>query len=237
MIRSFGNKDTERLRRRERVPSIDPRIHRVELRKLRQVGSAEAFNELRIPSGNRLEALKGDQTGQHSMSINDQWRICFVCGQMLDQRRWRSLITTDKLAPIHPGEVLREDFIEGIGITQNKFAVSIGVPPRRINDIVHGKPAITADTAVCLGKYLGTSVQFWLNLQSHYDLDLAEDRVADEVAAIVPLQGGWRLSGESPGCGRRGQSQAGAQTNVAYGCWRCSSSRHRRRTEQRLFGA
>ena len=80
-----------------------------------------------------------------------------------------------------------EDFIEGFGITQNKLAVSIGVPPRRINEIVHGKRAITADTALRLGKYFGTSAQFWLNLQTRYDLDLAEDRVADQIAAITPV--------------------------------------------------
>jgi toxin HigB-1 len=78
VIRSFGNNDTERLWRRERVPSIDPRIHRVALRKLRQVGSAETLDDLRVPPGNRLEALKGDRAGQHSIRINDQWRICFM---------------------------------------------------------------------------------------------------------------------------------------------------------------
>ncbi|MGV9857264.1 type II toxin-antitoxin system RelE/ParE family toxin [Gordonia sp. NPDC003425] len=78
MIRSFGNEDTERLWRRERARSIDPRIHRVALRKLRQVGSAESLDDLRVPPGNRLEALKGDRAGQHSIRINDQWRICFV---------------------------------------------------------------------------------------------------------------------------------------------------------------
>ncbi|WP_292831844.1 type II toxin-antitoxin system RelE/ParE family toxin [Microbacterium sp.] len=78
MIRSFGSKDTERLWRRERVPSIDPRIHSVALRKLRQVGSAESLDDLRVPPGNRLEALKGDRVGQYSIRINDQWRICFV---------------------------------------------------------------------------------------------------------------------------------------------------------------
>lgn len=98
------------------------------------------------------------------------------------------MTTTDKLAPIHPGEVLMEDFIEGFGITQHKLAVSLGVPPRRINEIVHGKRAVTADTALRLGKYFGTSAQFWLNLQTHYDLDLAEDRVADQISAIVPLE-------------------------------------------------
>ncbi|MEW1961264.1 type II toxin-antitoxin system RelE/ParE family toxin [Microbacterium sp. NPDC077644] len=78
MIRSFGGKDTERLWRRERVPSIDPRILRAALRKLRQLGSAEVLEDLRVPPGNRLEALKGDRVGQYSIRINDQWRICFV---------------------------------------------------------------------------------------------------------------------------------------------------------------
>lgn len=64
--------------RRERVRLIDPRIHRVALRKLRQVGAAEALDELRVPPGNRLEPLKGDRVGQYSIRINDQWRICFV---------------------------------------------------------------------------------------------------------------------------------------------------------------
>ncbi|MBS6332162.1 type II toxin-antitoxin system RelE/ParE family toxin [Cutibacterium avidum] len=72
MIRSFGSKDTERVWHRERVPSMDPRILRVALRKLRQVGSAEMVEDLRVPPGNRLEALKGDRAGQHSIRINDQ---------------------------------------------------------------------------------------------------------------------------------------------------------------------
>ena len=72
MIRSFGSKDTERVWHRERVPSMDPRILRVALRKLRQVGSAEMVEDLRVPPGNRLEALKDDRAGQHSIRINDQ---------------------------------------------------------------------------------------------------------------------------------------------------------------------
>lgn len=77
MIQSFADKDTERLWNRERVRSIDSRIHSVALRKLRQLGYAQTLDELRIPPGNRLEALKGDRRGQSSIRINDQWRICF----------------------------------------------------------------------------------------------------------------------------------------------------------------
>ncbi|MCG7292388.1 type II toxin-antitoxin system RelE/ParE family toxin [Corynebacterium afermentans] len=77
MIQSFADKDTERLWNRERVRSIDSRIHSVALRKLRQLGYAQTLDELRIPPGNRLEALKGDRRGHFSIRINDQWRICF----------------------------------------------------------------------------------------------------------------------------------------------------------------
>ena len=98
---------------------------------------------------------------------------------------------TDKRDPIHPGVVLMEDFIEGFGIMQHKLAVSIGVPPRRINEIVHGKRAITADTALRLGRYFGIDLQFWLNLQAHFDLELAQDRAAEQIAAITPLKAAW----------------------------------------------
>lgn len=95
---------------------------------------------------------------------------------------------TEKLyPPIHPGEVLMEDFIEGFGITQNKLAVSIGVPPRRIYEIVHGKRGITADTALRLGKYFGIEPKFWLNLQSRYELELTEEKVGEQISAIQPL--------------------------------------------------
>lgn len=85
------------------------------------------------------------------------------------------------IAPIHPGEVLMEDFIEGFGITQHKLAVAIGVPPRRINEIVHGKRGITADTAMRLSRYFGTTLGFWLNLQMRYELDRAEDALGGYV--------------------------------------------------------
>lgn len=100
-----------------------------------------------------------------------------------------SRITTDGdlIDPIHQGEVLMEDFIKGFEITQNKLAVSISVPPRRINEIVHGKRRITADTALRLAKYFGTSPEFWMNLQSHYDLRI-ERRNQGAIDEITPLR-------------------------------------------------
>lgn len=101
-----------------------------------------------------------------------------------------SLTTTevDRIEPIHPGEILMEDFIQGFGITQNKLAVAIGVPPRRINEIVHGKRGITADTAIRLARYFGTSEELWMNLQSHYELRVERRALEQTVASITPLQ-------------------------------------------------
>lgn len=97
------------------------------------------------------------------------------------------MTTTDKLPPIHPGEILMEDFLKEMWITQHKLAVSIGVPPRRINEIVHGKRAVTADTALRLAKFFGMSPQFWLGLQTQYDLDVAEDKILAEIERIQPV--------------------------------------------------
>ena len=92
------------------------------------------------------------------------------------------------IAPIHPGEVLLEEFLDPLGVTQHHLAVSIGVPPRRINEIVHGKRGITADTAIRLAKYFGTSEESWMNLQSHYELRLERRVLRDQIAAIAPLK-------------------------------------------------
>ena len=81
-----------------------------------------------------------------------------------------------------------EDFLKGMGITQHKLAVSIGVLPRRINEIVHGKRAVTADTALRLAKFFEMSPQFWLGLQAQYDLDVAEDKILSEIERIQPVQ-------------------------------------------------
>lgn len=89
--------------------------------------------------------------------------------------------------PVHPGEILQEEYLTPLGITQHRVAVAIGVPPRRINEIVHGARRITADTALRLARYFGTSDEFWLNLQAHYDMETERDRLADTLRQITPL--------------------------------------------------
>ena len=94
------------------------------------------------------------------------------------------------LASVHPGEVLLKEFLEPMGISQYRLAKDISVPPRRINEIVHGKRSVTADTALRLSRYFGTSERFWLNLQTGYDLDIERDRLGDRLEAeVLPRAG------------------------------------------------
>lgn len=90
-----------------------------------------------------------------------------------------------KLHPIHPGEVLCEEFLKPMSISQNRLALNIGVPPRRINEIVLGKRGITADTALRLAKFFGTSAEFWLGLQSQYDLDVTAEKLGERLKKEV----------------------------------------------------
>ncbi len=91
----------------------------------------------------------------------------------------------EKLAPIHPGEILQEEFLEPLGISQNALAKAINVPPRRINEIVNAKRAVTPDTALRLSVYFGTTPEFWLHLQSKYELEMAKDKTYDEISRSI----------------------------------------------------
>ena len=95
---------------------------------------------------------------------------------------------TKRSPPIHPGEILLQEFLRPMGISQYRLAKDISVPPRRINEIVHGKRAVTADTALRFSRYFGLSDRFWLNLQTRYDLELEKDRLADRLdTEVKPL--------------------------------------------------
>lgn len=93
-----------------------------------------------------------------------------------------------RLAPIHPGEILKHDFMEPFGLSSNALAKAIGTTPARINEIVRQRRGITADTALRLAQYFGTDAQSWMNLQDHYELAIAEQEVADDLKAIRPIQ-------------------------------------------------
>ena len=91
------------------------------------------------------------------------------------------------MPPVHPGEILLEEFLEPLHVSQYQLAKGLSVPPRRINEIVHGKRRISADTALRLARYFGTSERFWMNLQARYDLEVEKDRLGDSLDEIQPL--------------------------------------------------
>jgi addiction module HigA family antidote len=95
------------------------------------------------------------------------------------------MMSRETISPIHPGEILLEEFLKPMELSQNRLAMDIHVPARRINEIVHGKRRITADTALRLGRFFGNSPQFWLGLQMDYDLDVAEDSLKDRLDTEV----------------------------------------------------
>jgi addiction module HigA family antidote len=93
--------------------------------------------------------------------------------------------TSQKLPPIHPGEILREDYLKPLGLTAHRLAMALRVPATRIAEVIHERRAITADTAIRLGRYFNTTPRFWLNLQTAYDLEVAEDRIGVRVGTEV----------------------------------------------------
>ena len=217
MILSFARRETETLFNRIRSRRFGA-IERQARRKLLMLDAAQALDDLRHPPGNRLEALRGDRAGQHSIRINDQWRVCFVWtsagphdveivdyhqpftghraprGSLLGleepQVVWPRRALRDmakKYDPIHPGEVLKEEFLGPLGVNAAEFARVIRVPPNRVTRLINGQSTVTPDTALRLARALRTTPEFWLNLQLRYEQDSVADAGGpfDEISPIV----------------------------------------------------
>jgi addiction module HigA family antidote len=154
--------------------------------------AAASLDFLRAPPGNRLEKLSGDRAGWWSIRINDQWRVCFRWEdgnawnvEIVDYHWGGTDVVRNGMRPIHPGEILREEYMLPLGLSANALARALGVTPARINDIVRGRRGVTADTALRLARYFGTDARSWMNLQSIYDLRVAELAQAKRIAATV----------------------------------------------------
>ena len=193
MIKRFKCADTEALAKGGRVKRF-VHIASVARRKLRQLQIAGRLEDLRVPPGNHLEALKGDRSGQYSIRMNDQFRVCIrwaAAGaedvEIVDYHLRRT--TMRKFQPITPGELLREEFLVPMGLTQYRLAKEVGVPAQRIGDIVAGKRAITADTDLRLCRFFGLSNGYWLRAQAAYDTEVAEEALAETLAKIKPWTG------------------------------------------------
>ena len=194
MIRSVRDKRVLQIIAGKSPKRFPADLLRVTERRLKYLADAKVLDDLKCPPGNRLEALSGDRSGQYSIRINRQWRICF---------RWPDDAAEDveivdyhggqtmKLRfanPIHPGEMLREEFMAPLGLTAGKLARALGVPRTRIERLVREETAITADTAARLGRYFGTSAEIWMNFQASFELDrfYADETRLAEIEAIKP---------------------------------------------------
>ena len=113
--------------------------------------------------------------------------MAIIKRENLGRTDFSGVVGRGRLPDIHPGEILNEDFLGPLGVTQYRLAQAVAVPPRRINEIVHGKRAISADTALRLARYFGTTPDFWINLQAQYDLRQAEKSLKQIMDKIEPL--------------------------------------------------
>lgn len=174
-------------------------MQQVARRKLKYLHEARTLDDLRSPPGNRLEQLKGTRKGQHSIRVNDQWRICFrwmeknaEAVQIVDYHQKQSEKTNTnmkknmRLAPVHPGDVLREDFLIPLGLSAYRAAKDLCVEPIAITSICKGERSVSALMALKLGRYFKTSPEIWTGLQAQYDLEVTSRQLSAKVLRIHP---------------------------------------------------
>jgi len=193
VIKSFHCKETEKLFNGRFSKRLPPEIQKRGKMRLDRINAASALDDLRVPPSHRLEALEKDRKDQHSIRINDQWRVCFIWKdgnahnvEITDYHLAETAMSHRDFPPIHPGDHLTE-FLEEFGVSQYRLAKEIDVPPRRVNEIVHGKRSVTADTALRLGRYFNTTPEFWMNLQMRYALELERERLKPRLMDIHPV--------------------------------------------------
>ena len=148
-------------------------------KRLRIPDAATSPGDLAALNSSQLEALKANRKGQYSIRINDKWRISFEWSKGDTGPRGENMART----PIHPGEILSDE-LEEIGLSAKALADVIQVPPNSLYQILSGKRNVTADTALRLGRYFGMSSDFWMNLQSAYELDLARQQNGKSISRI-----------------------------------------------------
>ena len=192
MIESFRDKETKKIFQRKYSKKFPVNIQKLALRKLIMLDNAENINDLRVPPGNRLEKLSGDRKGEHSIRINDQYRICF----MMDKSNIYNVEITDyheqegfKMIELPTiSEILKEEFMDPMGISAYKLANEIKVPTSRIQDILHDRRKITPDTSIRQGRYFGVSDKYFLNLQLDIDLRKEEEKNKKIFDSIIPYE-------------------------------------------------
>jgi len=189
MISSYRDRRTESFARGDFVSAFQGFADQAG-RRLAILHAATSLDDLRGLRGNRLEALGGDRQGQYSIRINNRRRICFEWSggapgpanvEITDYHQRRE--TTMLQHAAHPGEVLKEELDE-LGITPTELARQIAVPANRMSQIINGKRSITGDTALRLGHWFRTDPQFWMNLQTQFELVTARKAAGESIQAL-----------------------------------------------------
>ncbi len=195
MIKTFRSRGPELLFARKSVALFHPieRAQGVELvvrRKLAQLNAADELRDVAVPSENRLDIVTSNRKSEYSIRISHCWQLCFAWRDRdaYDVDLVRSYenptvarTETGLLPPIHPGEILRQDFTRPHMITAKELALALGMPPARIGAVIHGQLSITADVARGLGSFFASTANLWLNLQRDYDLQVVESAKLAEV--------------------------------------------------------
>lgn len=188
-IQSFACKRTKNLFQRRPVLGWGS-IEAAAMRKLAMLHAAVSLEDLRAPPANRLESLSGRRLGQYSIRVNRQYRVCFTWTPVGPAQV--EIIDYHQETPMRsvpyptPGDILLHEFLEPLGLSQYRLAKAIDVPQDRISKIVNGERAITADTALRLSRFFGTSDKFWLALQVDHDAAVAQVALADTLQKIQP---------------------------------------------------
>jgi antitoxin HigA-1 len=199
VIKSFKDKEAVKIWNREYSRRLPNDIQERALMKLQQLHAAGELKDLLIPVSNQLEPLKGDLPGaifaDATASGSTSSGASASDGRTAMPRMWKSSTITEsggilmaarKLKLTHPGKILRAEFMEPVGLTAYALAKALEVPLPRVNDIVREKRGISPEMAVLLSAYFGSSDSYWINLQAHYDLEIAKERVGKHAARIQP---------------------------------------------------
>jgi addiction module HigA family antidote len=198
MIQTVADRETQQFFVTGKSKRLPPDLVKRALRWLEYLHVAAHLNDLLVPPSNQLHALQGDRAGQYSISINDQWRICFrfVDGDAYDveitdyiEERTMAIANTEprQIPPTHPGEMLREDFMPDFGLTATALASALRVSRQTVHQLLREERAITPLMALRLARLFGNSPAFWLNAQQARDLWEAEQNYQEELLWIGPI--------------------------------------------------
>ena len=180
MIKTFLCKETEKIFNRSFSGQFPAEVQHLTAMKMRMLNRAYTQSDLKNPPRNRFELVRSGNTVKYSLTIKSSWKLNFTAsdGNLFEVELTNITVKNSAneksgFQPVHPGEILENEFLKPLNLSQNKLAIAIKVPPRRINEIVLRKRKITADTAIKLAKYFDMSPEFWMGLQSDYELDIA----------------------------------------------------------------